>query len=46
MIRNATITVQTINEDAPSFTRRRFIGGLKRETFGEKFLSLLKGHNL
>jgi len=45
MIRNATITVQTINEDAPSFTRRRFIGGLKGETFREKLLSLLESHD-
>jgi hypothetical protein len=44
MVCNVTITVQTVNEDAPSFTRRRFISGLKRETFGEKFLSLLESH--
>jgi len=46
MVRNATITVQTVNEDAPSFARRRFIGGLEGETFRKQLLSLLKSHCL
>lgn len=45
MVCNVTITVQTVNKDAPSFTRRRFIGGLKGETFREQLLSLLKSHD-
>ena len=45
MVCDVTITVQTVNEDAPSFARRRFIGRLKGKTFREQLLSLLKSHD-